>query len=245
MYNVAIFNRKGGVGKSTCAASLGGMLSRIGHKVLLVDLDSQANLTNSFLAGPVEEDVSCVYSGAPLPVRQVSLMMDIVPSSLALAAADYAIAGREDRYCILSRALAASGEAYDFAILDLPPAMNHIAVGAVAACDYIISPVLPDLDSLAGLRLVEEACRFAGKAGGIDGIVISCYSSRRRLDGRVEEVLRGAYGDTVFDTKIRVCNKLRECKLERMDIGAFAPNCTGAQDYRCLADEFLKRIQMC
>lgn len=242
MKKIAIFNRKGGVGKTVCAASLGAILSHAGKKVLLVDLDSQANLTHSFLREEPEEDVSQIFDTGRLPVTQISLFLSIVPASIQLAATDYQIAGREDRYEILPRALAKVDEEYDLAIMDLAPSMNHICIGAVSACDYLLAPILPDVDSLQGLHMVEDVCRIAGKEGGIDGIFFSIFNRRRDLDRYVEEVLRREYGEVVYRTTIRQSNKLRECRSQRKDIETYAPSCAGAKDYRQLADEILQRI---
>ena len=241
MKRIAIYNRKGGVGKTVGASAISGILSHARHRVLLIDLDTQANLTAGLITAPPEDEITEFYRSGRLPVMPLSYYWDIVPSSIQLAGIDYKLGDRSDRYTALGKALDACDDEYDFAVMDLGSAMNYINVGAVAACDYLLCPVYPDADSLQGLRLVEEVCRYAGK-DGIDGIYFSNYSERRRLDRIYEEELSARYGNIVFTAKIRQCQQLRECGRHGLDIISYAPKSNGAKDFHELTNELLQRI---
>ena len=239
---ISIYNRKGGVGKSTCAASVGGFLSRAGHKVLLVDLDSQANLTSTFLGTSPRHSTSEIYTSGLIPIISVSLYLDISPASDSLAGIDYTLGGRKDRYDVLKETLADKSATYDYILLDLPPAMNHIVIGAIKASHYLLSPILPDIDSLHGLKMVEEVCMYARKNDGINGIYLNAYNPRRTVDRQVAEAVREHYGETVYEAAIRQCSKLRECRIYHTDIATYAPHSSGGQDYLQLTNELITRI---
>lgn len=240
---VSIYTRKGGTAKTTSAISLGTILASQGKKTLLVDLDSQLNLSSHFLVQTPAEDTSAAFLSGELPIVPANLMLDLAPASLNLAAVDYALLNRPDRFHNFAEALASVRNKYDIIIMDLAPAMNQVSIAALAATDFLLSPVLPDVDSISGLQLVEQACMRAGKDVGVDGIFLAMFNPRRNLDKTVELALRKRYGDKVFAATVRQSVKIREAHRYQTSITEYAPHCAASADYTRLAVELVTRLQ--
>ena len=239
---LAIYTRKGGTGKTTTAITLGNILANKGLRTLLVDLDSQANATSHFLTTPPALDTSAAFLQGDMPIIPIDLLRGLAPASLNLAGVDYALVTRPNRFEPFHKSLKKVQSEYDMIIMDLPPAMNQVSTAALASCDYLLSPVLPDVDSLSGLALVEKACTLAGKTDGLDGIFLNMFSPRRTMDKAVESALRNGYGDKVYATSVRQCNKVRESHRFQKTVLEYAPRSAAAEDYIRLANEFLTRI---
>ena len=236
---IAIYNQKGGVGKTSGTAAIGDILAGRGHNILLVDMDAQANLSNRYLEFE-PEDTSCdAILGGEIRPQQIRLFLDIVPSCNDLAAFDYELDPADKRF---AKALDGVRHQYDVILLDLGPSLNRINISALAACDYLLVPVLPERDSIDGIALVESACERAGKEGGVDGIYLNMYNERRNLDKTVNEFLRETYGDKVFQTHIHQLNALREAGVMRRPITQYAPKSKVAEDYRNLVSELTMHL---
>lgn len=244
---ICIANHKGGVGKTTSVAFIGEALARKGQRVLLVDLDAQANLTGFFLK---EDEVEArVYDalvrGVRLPVVKVlSDSLYLSPSSLELARAETELAARIARERILANLLEPVAADFDFILLDCPPSLGIITMNAIVAATEIYVPLTAEALPFKGLSMLEEVVEqireTLSKGAGISGVIITRYNNRK-LNKAVIEAIRTKYGARVFSTIIRENIALAETPICGGDLFSYAPTSNGAQDYSLLADEILNR----
>ena len=242
---VILLNNAGGVGKTAAVASLAGLAVTEGMRVLCVDLDPQATLTRQFLPSPPETDIGAALRGGRLPVSNVLFNFDLVPSSPNLQDSDRANGIAAGDYSGVARALSPMKTRYDLILVDCPPSLGYLSRCAIAAADYILSPVLPDIKSLIGLQHLEAAvAEYATKdVLGIDGVFLANYNGRRRLDAEIAAKISELYEDRLYMAKIRQCNKVRECLTEWTDVATYAPTSNAATDYRRLLTELTKRLE--
>ncbi len=243
---ITIANHKGGVGKTTTTASLGAILSSKGMKVLLIDLDAQANLTCSVLKGEVEGTVyDSFVSSSPLPIYEVKENLDISPADLQLARADLQLAAAIARESILSRLLAPVKGKYDYILIDCPPSLGVMTLNAVTASDYVLIPMIAEVLPFNGLKMISD---FIGMIKDqlnpkvdILGILITRWENTN-LAKSIEAGLRDKLGDKVFKTKIRKNVTVAQAPLLATTIVDYDSKSNGALDYTSFTEEFLERV---
>src|SRR6266576_2805441 len=250
---VAIANQKGGVGKTTTAVNLGAALAELGHRILLVDLDPQANATSSFGLEGVEQ----ISLYEPLlgeasitekifPTRRDGLF--IVPADLDLAGAEVEIARMPNHLTRLAETLKPlhADETFDFVLLDCPPSLGILMSNALAAADELLTPIQCEYFALEGLvkivRVVEQV-RDSGANDHIEigGIVMTMFDSRTNLSGQVVDEVRQHFGRRVYNTVIPRTVRLSEAPSFGKSILEYDPSGAGASAYRALAREFIRR----
>ena len=211
---ISIANFKGGVGKTTTAINLAAGLQNRGLKVLLIDVDPQANLTQSL--GILEELEQSVYTALRNEVREektnlmdvklVAAGLDLIPASLELANSELELAavyGREN----LLKQLIISLELYDYVLIDCPPSMSILTVNALVASDYVLIPTIAEFLPLKGalifLKHFEKIRRRNEKIQHL-GFVMTKFDKRKKMNRQVVKVLEKDFGlDMVFETRIR------------------------------------------
>jgi chromosome partitioning protein len=250
---VAIANQKGGVGKTTTAVNLGAALAEMGRRILLVDLDPQANATSSFglqgvehisLYEPLLGEAS--ISEKIFPTRRDNLF--IVPADLDLAGAEVEIARMPDHLTRLANTLKPlhTDETFDFVLLDCPPSLGILMTNALAAADELLTPIQCEYFALEGLvkivRLVEQV-RDAGanKRLELSGIVMTMFDARTNLSQQVVADVREHFGERVYQTVIPRSVRLSEAPSFGKSILEYAPSGAASQAYRALAREFIER----
>lgn len=243
---IAIANHKGGVGKTTSVASIGLGLSLKGYRVLLLDLDAQANLTSFFLK-ETEEDRPTIYdslvSGKPLPVIEVGKNLDIAPSGLEMARAEGDLNGKIARERLLTLLLEPIRGEYDYILIDCPPSLGIVTTNAFVASTDIYVPLTAEALPLKGMRMLEEyigAIRVIKKDLRITGVFITRYNNRN-LNNVVDSQIKKAYEGVVFETRIRENISLAEVPLSGGNIYEYAPTSNGANDYKSLTEEIIAR----
>jgi chromosome partitioning protein len=245
---ICIVNHKGGVGKTTSVANIGAGLALAGAKVLLIDIDAQCNLSESFgLVRQVPNIYTSITQRTPLPIYSVKPNLDVVPSSLELVKAEIEISAAMSRESILRKLLDAVKSQYDFVVIDSPPSLGLLTVNALTAADEVIIPLEAEflayrgLDSIVfAIDLTKENTNPALKIGGV---FLTKYNKSRSLTKSIREEVGKYFGDVLFETVIRVNVALAEAPSNGKDIFEYAPDSNGAADYAELVKEILQRAQ--
>lgn len=253
---LGVVNQKGGVGKTTTSANLGAAISTLGKRVLLIDMDAQANLTthlglgskddSSDIETPFELSIYDVLKSGK-PIKQAILKrsenLDLVPSSLLLSAADLELGGVVGRELLLKRALQSVRNEYEVVIIDCPPALGLLSLNALAAVDKVIIPVQSQYLALHGVRQLLDTIDRVREVYNQDllicGALICLHDNRKRLARAVSDSAKAYFGDLLFQTVVRENVSLAEAPASGQTIFEYAPKSSGADDYMALAKEIL------
>lgn len=243
---ITISNHKGGVGKTTSAINIGAGLARLGKRILLIDLDPQANLTQSL--GITEPD-STIYDairGAgklePIPILA---NLDLVASTLDLSGAEVELSSETGREYILKELLQPLKASYDYIVIDSPPSLGLLTINALTASDRVYIPLQAQYLALQGLtkllEIVDKINRRLNKELKIGGVFITQYDSRKVLNRDVVVAIESRFTELLFYTRIRDNIALAEAPAAAQDIFRYSPKSYGAQDYLGLCNEILDR----
>src|SRR5438552_6632112 len=250
---VAIANQKGGVGKTTTAVNLAWALAEQGQRILIIDLDPQANATSALGLQELENGslYDCLLGGASvidkiLPTRRDGLF--VVPADLDLAGAEVEIARMPNHLTRLAETLKPlySDETFDFVLLDCPPSLGILMSNALAAADELLTPIQCEYFALEGLvkivRLIEQVIDSgANQRLELAGIVMTMFDARTNLSQQVVADVRKHFGERVYQTVIPRSVRLSEAPSFGKSILEYASSGPAAQAYRALAREFMKR----
>lgn len=245
---IAFFNNKGGVGKTTTSINVAAAFQRSGKKVLLVDLDGQANAT---MASGVSlpEECRTIYDsfrdGKSPSIFQGTSGIHVIPSDRRMYYIDQEMANKENRGYILATVLRPYRNHYDYIILDCPPAFGTASVNGLYAADWVVL-----VSNMSGMTTMSTA-------DIMDMINVSfSYSGKKKIIGyvwtmnrhtsenkQVAELVRQQYGPLPFDTTIRMTTYISEAAAVRKDIFEYDKDCEGAKDYYQLSLEIEHRIK--
>lgn len=245
---ISLLNHKGGVGKTTSAINIGAGLVELGKKVLLVDLDPQANLTLSL---GIPRQKATIYESlrgeSELIPYTSKPNMDVITSTLDLSGAEMELINEAGREYILRELFEPLRENYDFIIIDCPPSLGLLTLNALTCSDYVFIPLQTEflaLQGLAKIKQVIDKVRFRlNKKLEIGGVIATMYDSRKVLNRDVVATIKKYFGEKVFDTLIRDNVALAEAPAQRKDIFAYNPSSAGAEDYLALSKEILTRTE--
>ena len=245
-----LVNQKGGVGKTTTAINLGSYLAKLGQRVLIVDLDPQANATsclgvdkNSVTKGTYESLLNNLPAQGSL-LSNPDLGLTLLPSSPALAGAEVELVSEHGRESRLKHVLEPLGGLFDYILIDCPPSLSLLTVnGLIAARDGVIIPVQCEYLALEGmsqlLQTLQRIRQSLYPALKVRGVVMTMFESRARLSSDVVNEIRKHFPNQVFSTIVPRSIRLAEAPSYGLPILAYAPNSTGAQAYAALAKELL------
>lgn len=249
---VALANQKGGVGKTTTAINFSACLAENRKRVLLIDLDPQANATSGLglekVRGASIFPTLLGESTAAEMIQPTRIKnLDIIPSELDLAGAEVVIARRDDYLHCLCDALApvVSAGTYDYLVLDCPPSLGILFMNALNVADEVIIPLQCEYLALEGLGVMVDIVNQIREAGNaplhISGILMTMYNVSTNLSQQVVQEVVKHFGDRVFETLIPRNVRLSEAPSYGQSIIEYDPNCAGAVAYRNLAKEFIRR----
>lgn len=238
---IAIANHKGGVAKTTSCVNIAAALAKMGRRILLVDVDPQANLTSSFTdESKIEASIYDAMKGDPAPIMNIGDNLDLIPSHIDLAGADMVFSNKIAREQILRNILDEIKENYDYIIIDTPPALGLVTINALTAAQSVIISICAETLPLRGLVMLDEMisdiARSINRGLHVSGIIIAKYN-RRKLDKAVIDAIREKYGDKIFKTYVRTCVAAAEAPTYRQSVLEYAPDSNAAADYMALARE--------
>ncbi len=241
---IAVFNHKGGTGKTTTSVNLAAGLAEAGYNVLLVDADGQGNVGASLGIRGEKTLYHVLVHGLPpedaaIPVRKG---LDVITSNETLAAAELHLAQRSGRDRVLRERLGTLGDAYDVVVLDCAPALSLMNQNALVYADSVIVPVSCDYLSLVGVKQVLKTLRNVRELLKHDvdivGVLPTFYDARNRVARDAVEALRKHFGDKCLPP-IRVNTRLREAPTAKQSIFEYDAECHGATDYRQLVQHVM------
>ena len=254
MKTIALANQKGGVGKSTTAASLGIGLSRQGKKVLLIDADAQGNLTQ-MLGWPQPDDLSPtladmmgkIITDQPITPGEGILEhkegIHLLPANIELSAMEVTLVNTMSRETVLRQYLSTVQDRYDYAIIDCMPSLGMLTINALTAADSVIIPVqahyLPAKGLEQLLKTVARVKRQLNPKLEIDGILLTMVDSQTNLSKGIADLIRRTYGGRVLSSEIPRSIRAAEISVENKSIFEHDRNGKAAQAYEKLTREVL------
>ena len=250
---LAVANQKGGVGKTTTAVSVGAALAEMGRKVLLIDIDPQANATSGLGIDRSRVETSIydvIVMGRSLAEARLETAvpgLDVVPSAIALAGSEIELVDLARRERRLQYALEALASDDDYVLIDSPPSLGLLAINAVVAADALLIPIQCEFYALEGLGLLMHTLallrRELNPTLGIAGIVMTLFDARLALAHQVVDEVRARFGDQLLTPLIPRNVRLSEAPSHGMPISVYDPTCRGAIAYRELSANLDARIQ--
>ena len=245
---IACSNHKGGVGKTTSVVNIGAGLARLKKTVLLVDMDPQANLTQSFgLKNPeftIYESLKGEHELVPINVDN---NLDIIASTLDLSGAEMELSSEAGREYIFTELLEPFIDKYEYIIIDCPPSLGLLTINALTAANELFIPLQPHYLAIKGLTKIievkDKVKKRLNKNLEITGVFVTQFDKRKILHRDVLDTINTYFQDKVFNTRIRDNIALAEAPSAGTDIFRYDPKCFGADDYMDLCKEIVERYE--
>lgn len=249
----SIANQKGGVGKTTTAISLAGLLAEQGFRVLLIDTDPQASLTCYLQFDPEQMPVSLFdlfvepaktkeeFSQiiVPTDIKNISL----IPASMALSTLDRMAGTQDGMGLFMKKQLTLVEDDFDFVLIDCPPVLGIMMLNALAACQKLLVPVQTDFLASKGLEQMIKTLDIIQKSYADDFdfcIIPTMYDKRTRASVNALEALIDSYTSKVWRGVIPVDTKFRDASLEHLPVSAYARDCRGTSAYEMLLNDLMQ-----
>jgi len=254
---IAIANQKGGVGKTSTAINLAASLAAADLKVLVIDIDPQANSTSGI---GIEKDGLSVYevllglndiNSVILPTEMQNLF--ILPSNINLVGADIEMVNLDNRENLLKESLQSLKTEFDFILIDCPPSLSLLTLNAFTASNSVLIPVQCEYFALEGLGQLLNTINLIKKnlntSLAIEGVLLTMYDKRVRLSNQVYEEVKRYFGDKVFETVIQRNVRISEAPSHAKPVLLYDAMSVGAQNYISLAAELInnnktKRVEI-
>ncbi|MBD0404555.1 ParA family protein [Flammeovirga sp. EKP202] len=245
---ISISNHKGGVGKTTSVVNLGAGLHQLGKKVLMIDMDPQANLSQSLGVFEPENSVYKLLRGAANiedAIMELELDLHMIPSELDLSGAELELSMEAGREFILKGHINKVKEDYDYILIDCPPSLGLLTINAFTTSNQVFFPLQAQFLATQGLtkllEVIEKVQQRLNADLEIGGVFITQYDQRKILNRNVREAITKHFGDKLFKTVIRENVALAEAPSKQTNIFRYNAKSNGAKDYWDLAQEVLER----
>ena len=250
MGKILVFvNQKGGVGKTTSCINIGAYIALAGKKVLMVDFDSQGNMSSG--VGVSKEKPTIYELMAEQTTREEAVKhssienLDVITASTDLAGAAIELVDQENREYFLKETLAPLKEIYDYILIDCPPSLGILTLNGLTAADEVLVPMQCEYFALEGITLLLQTVKKVQKTTNPDlvigGIFFTMYDSRTRLAQDVVLQVKSYFKDVVYNTIVPRNIRLSEAPSHGEPICLYDPNCIGAKSYEKLAEEVISR----
>jgi len=252
MKKICVFNQKGGVGKTTTNINLCAYLAMEGYRVLTIDIDPQGNTTSGLGLDKANLELSMydvLTSEASL--REVIIKSELVenlyiaPSTMELAGAEVEIIGKENRENILSQKIKDIEDEYDFIFIDCPPSLGVLTINALTTVQSVLIPIQCEFYALEGvgqlINTIQLVKKSLNKDLEIEGVIMTMYDHRTNLSNEVYQEVKNFFQDKVYDTRISRNIRLAEAPSFGLPIMLYDEKCKGAEAYKELTKEFLKK----
>lgn len=243
---ISFSNRKGGVGKTTSTINIGASLNQMKKKVLILDLDPQANLSQSLGIINPENNIYGALKGH-YEIEPIEIMkgFHVIPSVTELAMAELELNNEMAREYFLKEIIDKIKQKYDYVLIDCPPSLGLLTLNALTASDQILVPLQAEYLSTQGLAKLLEIVQMMKKKLNPDlyigGVFLTQYDDRKKLNKEVFEIVHTHFNTEIFKTKIRNNISLAEAPAFGMDIFRYNSKSNGALDYQALAKEIVTR----
>lgn len=251
---IAIFNQKGGVGKTTTNINLGACLANLGKKVLILDIDPQGNTTSGIGINKRELKFTTydLLIQDQFDTKQAILKtgvkgLHIIPASVDLAGAEIELVQVEGREKSLKKAIKKVRNSYDFIFIDCPPSLGLLTINSLTAVESVLVPIQCEFYALEGVSqlvsTIELVRKSLNKHLKIEGVVLSMFDGRTNLSVQVVQEVKKYFGSKVYTTVIPRNIRLAEAPSYGMAITEYDPKSRGAEAYTEFAHEFLERAE--
>lgn len=247
---IAVFNQKGGVGKTTTNINLGACLALKDRKVLLIDIDPQGNTTSGLGFDKDKLDVTMydLLINNEINAEEVILNtnianLDIIPSSMQLAGAEIELTQMESREKKLKRVMDKVKEQYDYVLIDCPPSLGLLTINSLTAVDSVLIPIQCEFYALEGVSQLMNTIELVRKGLNpnleIQGVLLSMFDGRTNLSIQVVDEVKKYFRGKVYTTLIPRNVRLAEAPSYGMSVIEYDPKSKGAEAYSEFADEFI------
>lgn len=248
---ISLFNQKGGVGKTTTAVNLSACLTKMGKKVLGIDLDPQSNFTSGLdidrtkLENSTYDIIVNEVDAADVVIKTEVENLDLIPSSIDLASAEIEIAGRPKRETILKRGIKSIVNNYDYVIIDCAPSLGLLPVNALCASNSVLIPIQCEYYALEGVSQLMNTINLVKKGINpklkVEGVLLTMFDNRTNLSMQVVEEVKRFFGKKVYETIIPRNIRLAEAPSYGQTIVDYDPSSKGYKAYMQLAKELIKK----
>lgn len=246
---IAVFNQKGGVGKTTTNVNLSASIGKMGKKILVLDLDPQGNTTSGYGVdkNSVESTIYEVMLDG-LDIREAIIStdfdnIDIIAAATELSGAEIELTTMEDREFILKNALASVRDEYDYIFIDCPPSLGMLTINSLTAVDSVLIPIQCEYYALEGVSQLMETIKLVksrlNTSLDIQGVVLSMFDGRANLSIQVVEEVKRYFKGSVYTTLIPRNVRLAEAPSHGKPVIYYDSKCRGTEAYMELAEEFI------